>query len=184
METVVNRLYEAMFLVDSAEAAADWDGINETIKTILERAEVEIVSIRKWDDRRLAYEINHKDRGTYILCYFRSSGGKIDDIERDVQLSERIPRVLILNAEHMSTEDIEKDTPAMFVKKAAEKAAAKAETVQPDKTEDAKPAVEEAAADTDEQVKTEVSTDLEREPEKTEPATDEDAPDEKKAEQS
>ena len=44
MKTVTKKLYEAMFLVDSAHAAADWDGVNETIKNILERAEAEIVS--------------------------------------------------------------------------------------------------------------------------------------------
>lgn len=108
METIVKKLYEAMFLVDSAEAA-DWDAVITTIKNILEKAEAEIVSIRKWDERKLAYEINGKTKGTYILCYFRAEGGRIQDIERDVQLSERIMRVLILSAEQITQEDIERD---------------------------------------------------------------------------
>ncbi|MHC4571409.1 MAG: 30S ribosomal protein S6 [Planctomycetota bacterium] len=124
MKTVVNKkLYEAMFLVDSAEAAADWDGVNGAIKKILERAGAEIVSIRKWDECKLAYDINGKSRGTYILCYFRVEGERVHEIERDVQLSERIMRVLILCAEHMSQEDVEKDTPAVLVEKQTEKAA-------------------------------------------------------------
>ena len=123
MKTVVNRkLYEAMFLVDSAEASADWDGVNSAIKKILERAGAEIVSMRKWDELRLAYEIDGKARGTYILCYFRAEGEKLRDIERDVRLSERIMRVLILCAEHMSLEDIEKETPVMLVEKQRQKA--------------------------------------------------------------
>jgi len=123
LKTVVNKkLYEAMFLVDSAEAAGDWDGVNGAIRKILERAGAEIVSIRKWDERRLAYDINGKSRGTYILCYFRVDGERIREIERDVQLSERIMRVLILCAEHMSQEDIEKDTPAVLVEKQRPKA--------------------------------------------------------------
>ena len=117
METIVKKLYEAMFLIDSAEAAADWDGINTTIRNILERAEAEIVSIKKWDERKLAYEINGKTRGTYILCYFRVAGDRIRDIERDVRLSERIIRVLILCAEHREKEDVEKDTPVMLAEK-------------------------------------------------------------------
>jgi small subunit ribosomal protein S6 len=100
-------LYEAMFLVDSAEATTDWDGVTATIKNILEKAGAEIVSIRKWDDRKLAYEINGKGKGTYILCYFRAAGSKLRDIERDIQLSERIMRVLILCAEHRQAEDVE-----------------------------------------------------------------------------
>ena len=121
METVVKKLYEAMFLVDSAEAAADWEGVDKAIKTVLKRAEAEIVSIRKWEDRRLAYEIGGKVRGMYVLCYFRAAGERIHDIERDVQLSERIMRVLILCAEHMTEEDLEKDTPVMRAERYREK---------------------------------------------------------------
>jgi len=123
LETVVNKLYEGMFLIDSAKAASDWDGVNATIKNILEKAEAEIVSIRKWDERKLAYKIGGKIRGTYILCYFRADGRKIQDIERDVQLSEQIMRVLILSAECMGQEDIEKSTPAMLAEKQSQKSA-------------------------------------------------------------
>jgi len=123
LETVVKRLYEAMFLVDSAEAASDWDGVNDRIRNILERAEAEIVTVKKWDERKLAYEIAHKDRGTYILCYFRAQGSKIKQIERDVQLSEGIMRVLILRADSMSQEDIEKETPFTLAEKRREELA-------------------------------------------------------------
>lgn len=108
MKTVVKKLYEAMFLVN-AEQATDWEGINKTIKKILKRSKAEIVSIKKWDERKLAYEIKGQDRGTYILCYFKADAEKIQDIERDVHLSEQLMRVLILNAEARDKEDIEKD---------------------------------------------------------------------------
>jgi small subunit ribosomal protein S6 len=109
-----------MFLVDSAHATADWDGVLSTIRTILERAEAEIVSLRKWDERKLAYDIGGKNRGTYILSYFKVQGLRITDIERDVQLSEKIMRALILNAEQITPEDIEKEPPAMKTEKSAE----------------------------------------------------------------
>ena len=110
-----------MFLLDSALAGSDWDGVNNTIKTILEKAGAEIVTTKKWDDRKLAYEIKGKNRGTYILCYFRVDGGKIKDIENAVKLSEKIMRVLILSAEKMTDDDIEKDTPATRAEKETQK---------------------------------------------------------------
>jgi small subunit ribosomal protein S6 len=117
METVTKKkLYEGMFLVDSAQAS-DWDKVIATLEAVLEKADGEVVSIRKWDDRKLAYEINGKARGTYILCYFRANGRKIREVEKAVQLSEQIMRVLILCAESMSKEDIEKETPAMKAEK-------------------------------------------------------------------
>ena len=95
-----------MFLVDSAQAS-DWDAVEKTIKTILGRADAEIVSIRNWAERKLAYEIDHKTRGTYVLCFFRADGSSIPNIEKDVQLSEQIMRVLILSAETREKEALE-----------------------------------------------------------------------------
>jgi len=136
LETVVkNKLYEGMFLVDSAKAGADWDGIIAAIRKILEKAGAEIDSIRKWDDRKLAYEIKGKSRGTYILSYFRVDGGRIRDIEKAVRLSEKIMRVLILSAERLKPEDIEKDTPATKVEMEKEKRKVAKEAAQEDEAE-------------------------------------------------
>jgi len=131
LETVAkNKLYEGMFLVDSSKAGADWDGIIAAIRTILEKAGAEIDSIRKWDDRRLAYDIKGKSRGTYILSYFRVEGARIRDIEKSVRLSEKIMRVLILSAERLSPEDIAKETPATKVEMEKEKQKAAKEEAQ------------------------------------------------------
>ncbi len=103
------RLYEAMFLVDSAQAGSDWDGTLAAVNKVLERADAEVVSLRKWADRKLAYEIAHKNRGTYILTYFKALPEKISPMEKDVNLSEQITRVLVLSTEDRPADCIEKD---------------------------------------------------------------------------
>ena len=103
------RLYEGMFLVDSALATADWEGTLAVVETILKRADAEVVAIRKWGERKLAYDIERKTRGTYILAYFNAEGPRITGIEKDVQLSEKIMRVLILTTEKRPPEMIEAD---------------------------------------------------------------------------
>jgi len=150
METVVKRkLYEGMFLVDSAQAA-DWDATKAVLEGVLKRANAEILEMKKWDDRRLAYEINKKARGAYILCYFNADCDKIHDVEKAVQLSEQIMRVLILNTEQMSEDDMKRDTPAMKAEKevAAAEEARVARTAEAAEGAEAAPAVEgdEAAA--------------------------------------
>ncbi|MCK5564014.1 MAG: 30S ribosomal protein S6 [Planctomycetes bacterium] len=127
MDTVVKRLYEALFLVDSGQAAADWDGVTGAIKKVLDRAEAEVVEMNKWDERKLAYDVNKKSRGTYILVYFNCDTSKITGIERDVQLSENIVRVLVLRTDDMSKEDIERDTPLAAATRREEAAAKAAE---------------------------------------------------------
>ncbi len=123
METVAKRLYEGMFLVDSAQAAADWEGTLSFINNILQRADAEVVSMRKWQERKLAYDIDHKTRGTYILCYFNASGERIAGIEKDVLLSEKVMRVLILTTEKRPAAMIEADIKVEPEGKPAEAAA-------------------------------------------------------------
>ena len=103
------RLYEGMFLVDSALATADWEGTLGVVENILKRADAEVVAIRKWGERKLAYDVDHKSRGTYILSYFKADGRRVAGIEKDVQLSEKIIRVLILGTEKRPPELIERD---------------------------------------------------------------------------
>jgi len=98
-----------MFLVDSALATADWEGTLASVENILKRADAEVVSLRKWDERKLAYDIEHKSRGTYILSYFKADTQRIGGIEKDVQLSEKIMRVLILTTEGRPQDMIDRD---------------------------------------------------------------------------
>jgi small subunit ribosomal protein S6 len=88
-----------MFLVDSAQAAGDWEGTMGAIETVLKRADAEVVFLRKWSERRLAYDMGKVSRGTYLLCYFRADPQRIMGVEKDVRLSEMILRMLILSAE-------------------------------------------------------------------------------------
>lgn len=151
METAVKRLYEGMFLVDTALAAQDWQKILDEIKRIMDRAEAEVVSQKKWDERRMCYEVNKKTRGTYILTHFNCDTSKIGGIERDVQLSELITRVLVLRTDRMTPEDLERVTPleaAEAATKAEEEARAKAKAEAEDR---AKEAAEAAQADAEAQ---------------------------------
>ncbi len=127
METAIKRLYEGLFLVDSAEAASDWDGVIGAIEKVLSRAECEVVSLEKWDERKLTYDINKKSRGTYILVYFNCDPLKITSIERDVQLSEKIMRVMVLKTDKMSEDDLKRETPRAKAEREEAEAAERAE---------------------------------------------------------
>jgi small subunit ribosomal protein S6 len=97
--------YEAMFLLSQA-VAADLGSAVDHIKEILARGHAEIIAMKKWDDRRLAYEIKGQKRGVYILAYFKAPGVDISHVERDCNLSEKVLRALILRADHLSIEEM------------------------------------------------------------------------------
>ncbi len=98
--------YEAMFLI-SQGVAAELTGAIEHIKEIIARGHGEILAMRKWDERRLAYEIKGQKRGYYVLVYFRAAGPDIAHIERDCNLSEKIMRAMILRCDHLTVEEMQ-----------------------------------------------------------------------------
>jgi ribosomal protein S6 len=105
-----------MFLFDPAQAA-QWETVEKEIGRIMQRAGAELLGIKKWDERRLAYEIKHRKRACYALTFFRSPRSSITAIERDARLSETILRLLVLKC------DLTDEQLAEFGKEAAEQSA-------------------------------------------------------------
>lgn len=99
-------VYEAMFLLSQA-TAADFRGAIDHINEILARGHAQVIAMRKWDERRLAYEVQGQKRGVYILAYFKAAGIDIAHIERDCNLSDKVMRVMILRCDHMTPEQIQ-----------------------------------------------------------------------------
>jgi small subunit ribosomal protein S6 len=104
------RTYEGMFLLEGGNP--DFETVSEPIRKILARSEAEILSIRPWDERRLAYEIRGHKRGLYILTYFKADPSRITEIEHDCKLNEKILRAIILHRERLTDAEIREETPA------------------------------------------------------------------------
>lgn len=97
--------YETMFLFSQAAGANLADAL-EHVKELLSRAHAETLAIRKFDERKLAYEIKGQKRGLYILAYFKAPNDSMIGFERDCKLSEKIIRTMTLRCDHLGDEDI------------------------------------------------------------------------------
>ena len=95
----MRKLYEAMFIVDSAKAKENYAASEGECLGAITRHGGEIKKSAKWDDRRLCFEINKVKRGTYILVHFEADPDAVAKIERQVNLNDKILRVLILSDE-------------------------------------------------------------------------------------
>jgi small subunit ribosomal protein S6 len=113
-QTVRENQYEAMFLLP-ASAATEVEASITTIRGILERHGGKILVIKKWDERKLTYEIKKQKRGLYVIAYFTAPGAAVGAIERDVNLSEAILRVLITDAEHLNQKEMEAVEPQPII---------------------------------------------------------------------
>lgn len=97
--------YEVMCLLPPS-AATEMNGAIEHVTGVITKAQGRIVSIKKWDERRLAFEINKQKRGIYVLAYFACDPVHIAQIERDFNLSEQVMRTLIVRADHLTEEEM------------------------------------------------------------------------------
>lgn len=102
--------YEIMFLLDAGNP--DFNAASEPARVALEKNEAQILSIKPWDERRLAYEIHGRRRGLYVLAYFKAPTPRLAEIERDCMLDERILRIMIIRRDDLTEEIINAETPA------------------------------------------------------------------------
>lgn len=137
MSETRTNMYEGLFLFPVA-ATADLKGTVEHLKEILAKADARVLSLRKWDERKLAYEIKGNKRGVYFLVYFEASRDRLDGITRDCNLSERILRAMMIRADHLTSEQAE----------AADGQAELADEIKARSQEDAAPSTESATVTT------------------------------------
>ncbi len=99
------NLYEGLFLFSQTDAS-NLRATIDHLREILTSSHAEIVSLRKWDERRLAYQIRGNKRGVYFLVYFQARGSVLIAIERAGNLSEKILRSIIVRADHLTLEQV------------------------------------------------------------------------------
>jgi small subunit ribosomal protein S6 len=101
--TKVNQ-YEGMFLL--GPSGADAEKAVGIAKAMVEKHGGTLQVIKKWDERKLAFEIKKQKRGTYVIAFFTAPSTSITPLEREVKLSEEVLRVLITRAEHLNQDEM------------------------------------------------------------------------------
>ncbi len=98
--------YEGLFLFPQA-VSGELQFAVDHIQEILTKSDAEIISLSKWDERRLAYEIKGNKRGVYFLVYFRAQRTALVSIERSCNLSETLLRSMMVRADHLTQQQME-----------------------------------------------------------------------------
>lgn len=109
--------YEGLFLFGIA-STVDVDASIALAEEMLKKHGAEIMFIRKWDERKLSYEIKKNKRGLYVLAFFKALTASIEKMTRDINLSEKILRVLFTDAAHLSLDEMKAQEPQQPVKEA------------------------------------------------------------------
>lgn len=102
--------YEALFLF-GASAGTEVDHTLAAVRALIEKHGGSLLHLRKWDERKLAYEVKKQKRGLYVLAFFTGPAGAPAGIYRDVSISETVLRALITDASHLSEDEMKAQEP-------------------------------------------------------------------------
>lgn len=95
-----SNLYEGLFLVRQSAVAAGLNDVIEHVRQTLGRIDAEVITLRKWDERKLAYPVKGQKRGVFLLSMFRADGTRLTEVERACNLSEQVLRVMFTRCDH------------------------------------------------------------------------------------
>ena len=91
--------YEVMYVIDPAlEDSARSELINR-FSDLVKKNGGEVDRVDEWGKRRLAYAIQYKTEGYYVLMYIKAPATLPREIERNMQISDSILRYLTVRYE-------------------------------------------------------------------------------------
>lgn len=93
------NLYEVLYIIVSDLDEEATRASVEKFKGIVESNGGEVVSVDEWGKRKLAYEINDRTEGYYVLMSFNSSPEFPRELERNFKNDEQILRYLVTRKE-------------------------------------------------------------------------------------
>ena len=115
--------YEVMYVIGTAlEDSARTELINRFNELVVKNGG-EVERVDEWGKRRLAYAINYKTEGYYVLMYIKAPADLPRELERNLKISESVLRYLVIRYEGELPAKREMNRP---VREAAEAPAASA----------------------------------------------------------
>ena len=93
------RTYEVIFIVNPEAADDEVMRLSEGVQKIITGQGGSIVKTDMMGKRKLAYEINHKKDGTYVLLEVEGSGGEIAEVERRMRVNDQILRYMTVRVD-------------------------------------------------------------------------------------
>lgn len=90
--------YETLFIIDASLTEEAIKGLVDKF-TALIAEHGKISEVNEWGKRRLAYPINDKEEGYYVLVNFESEGNLPAELERIFGITEGIMRSIVIRHE-------------------------------------------------------------------------------------
>ena len=91
----VTANYEVVFIVDPAQGEEGVAALVNNFKTLIEQ-NASTVEVEEWGTRKLAYPIDYKTEGYYVLVSFTSEPSFPRELDRKLRINDGIMRSMIV----------------------------------------------------------------------------------------
>jgi small subunit ribosomal protein S6 len=89
--------YELLFIIASALDEEKKQATIETVQGIVEAGKGEVSKVDVWGTKRLAYPIQKKNDGYYVLVDFKAPTDLPYELDRRLKISDAVIRHIIIN---------------------------------------------------------------------------------------
>ncbi len=96
---MANRTYEVMYIINPETAADKIEKLNEAVGKLIEKEGGEVVRMDDVGIRNLAYPIQKKNEGHYVLFEVNGTGQEIMELERRMRVNDMIMRYITVRVD-------------------------------------------------------------------------------------
>ena len=94
--------YETIFVTDPNLTDGDIDDLVQLVDQITVAAGGKVLKVERWGKRRLAYPIDHREEGIYVLMTLECPPQHVKEVDRRYRMNDRILRHLTVRVEDES----------------------------------------------------------------------------------
>jgi small subunit ribosomal protein S6 len=93
------RDYELLFVLDPSLDEEQKATLIETVKSVISNEGGEAGEPDVWGDKKLAYNINKKSTGYYVVLPFKADAELPKELDRRLRINENVMRHIIVSAD-------------------------------------------------------------------------------------
>ncbi len=93
-------VYESMFILRASLSDEAVSSVLDKAKAIIEQHGAVVLTAENWGKKKLAYEMQHDRRGTFVFLRFESAQGRVvSELERLYRLEDSVLKFLTVKAD-------------------------------------------------------------------------------------
>ena len=88
--------YELLLILSASNEDGDKDALIEKVSKMLEAKGATVTSVDKWGNKKLAYPINFKNDGYYVLMNIEAPANAPQEVQKQLNITQDVYRAMFV----------------------------------------------------------------------------------------